>query len=251
MISTICFESNNKSPYSEFYTYNSHHDNSYIKQEMHENKIDEFFLTDTSAPKKRQSVLAGVGAIIGVILPTVLFAKKQHPDLKLDSVKSLWKFVDINYEIKEILTVGLGGMIGGLLGGLSDTKEHDKLNKMEEATFQFMNIVFPSILVDASLKMSSKVKLLNNAVAKTFFVIAGIVIGVSSAVKISNAIDDKLFDIYNRDPDRKFKKKDLIVHIDDLCGTLVLAKFPLADKLHVNKILPLIYAWCGYHVGDY
>lgn len=255
MQNTIYFRSDKKSPFSEFYfdeTYKEDYlNNPFVKQKMHESRVDEFFLTDSSAPDKRQSFLAGVGALLGVVVPTVILAKKQNPGLKPDSIKKIWKFIDINYGIKEILVVGLGGMIGGLLGGLFDPKEHDKLNKLEEASFQFMNIALPAVLVDTSLKISSKIKLLNNAVAKTLLVVGGIALGVSIAVKTANAIDDKLFDIYNHDSDRKFRKKDLIVHLDDLCGTLVLAKFPLADKLHINKILPLIYAWCGYHVGDY
>lgn len=250
----ITFSQDKKSPFSEFYSYNAqywpaHH--SFIRQQIHENKIDEFFLTDVDAPKKRKSMLALIGSFLGVAIPLVIYAKKQKPELKLDSFKNFGKFIDIDYGIKEILATGLGGVAGGLLGGLADRKEQHKLDKIEEATFQFMNISFPSILTDASLKMCAKNKYLNNAAAKGAFILASIVIGVGSAVKGANIIDGKLFDIYNHDADRKFHKKDLIVHVDDLFGTLVLAKIPLADKLHFNKILPLIYTWSGYSVGEH
>lgn len=251
----ITFTQGKKSPFSEFYTYNtqiynaSHH--SFVRQQLHEKKIDEFFLTDVDAPQKRKSIFAVIGAFLGVAIPLAICAKKQKPELKLDSFKNFGKFIDIDYGIKEILATGLGGVVGGLLGGLADRKEPRKLDKIEEATFQIMNITFPSVLTDASLKLCAKNKYLNNALAKGAFILASIFVGVGSAVKGANMIDDKFFDIYCHDTDRKFHKKDLIVHIDDLFGTLVLAKVPLADKLHFNKILPLVYTWSGYSVGEH
>ncbi len=225
-------------------------DSGYIKQVMHERHIDEFFLTDFSAPPKRTSALAALGSIAGVAIPIVFFAKKQHPSLKVDSLKSFGKFINIDYKLKELLSVGIGGLFGGLLGGLADRKEHYKLQKLEEANFQFMNIVFPAVLVDLSMKLGKKHKSLNNTPAKILMTFASIFVGAGSAVKSSNHIDKYIFDKYNQDPDRKFKKKDLLIHVDDLIGSLILAKIPFADKLHAEKILPVIYAWNGYHVGD-
>jgi len=242
------------SPFSEFSSYNNHYcvHHSFVKQQLHERKIDEFFLTDFEAPQKRASIMALAGSLLGVIIPTVFFAKKQHGELKFNSFKNIIKLVDIHYGLKEILAVGLGGMFGGLLGGLLDRKEHHKLEKIEEAAFQLMNISFPALLADTSIKFCEKTPKLNNSVTKISCIFASILIGTCSAVLISNKVDDKLFDKYNKsdEPERKLRKKDFIVHVDDLLGTLVLAKFPYMDKLHVNKILPIIYTWAGYHVGD-
>lgn len=244
---------NYKSPFSEFSSYNTHYSghHSFVKQQLHEKKIDEFFLADFEAPEKRKSLFALVGSFIGVAIPLAILARKQKPGLKIDSLKNFGKFIDIDYDLKEILYTGIGGVAGGLLGGLADRKEQHKLDKIEEATFQTMNISFPSILTVISLRMCNKNRRLNNAFAKGLFILASIIAGVNLAVFASNKIDAKLFDIYNHDADRKFKKKDLIVHIDDLFGTIVLAKVPFADKLHINKILPLIYVWSGYSVGDH
>lgn len=228
-----------------------HHWNStYIKQVVHEKHIDEFFLTDFSAPHKRTSALAVVGSLVGAALPVIIFGKKQHPNLKVDNFKNLMKFIHIEYGLKELLSVGLGGLFGGLLGGLADRKEHYKLQKMEEGTFQFMNVVFPAVLVDQSMKLCKKNKALNNSPAKVFMTLGSIFVGAGSAVGIANRVDKYIFDKYNHEPDRKFKKKDLIIHVDDLIGSLILAKIPYVDKLHADKILPLIYAWNGFHVGD-
>lgn len=227
-----------------------HMNSSFIKQRIHERKIDEFFHTDIEAPKKRTSILAMIGSAVGVLVPILAIAKKQHPELKLNSFKGLKKFIDIEYDVKELIAVGLGGVLGGLAGGLADRKEPNKLDKIEEATFQTMNVSIPAILVGVLTKSCAKVKSLNNGVAKIGATALGIFSGVNSAVIIANKIDGKLFDKYNKDKERKFQKKDFIVHVDDIFGSLVLAKFPIADKLHVEKILPLIYAWTGYQVGE-
>lgn len=222
----------------------------FIKQQMHDMNIDKFFWTDFEAPKKRQSLMAAIGAIAGVALPTVLFAKHQKRNLKLNSFKSLEKVIDIKYELPQILGVGLGGVLGGLVGGLADRKETKKIDKLEEASYQSMNVSFPSLLVGGGMKLCEKYKTLNKPILKILIPIVGIITGVNLAVLGANKLDDKFFDKYLPDGERKFKKKDLIVHVDDLFGTLILAKIPGVEKLHVNKILPAIFAWSGYHVGE-
>lgn len=228
----------------------SHVNLPYLKQKAHEKHVDEFFLTDTEAPAKRHSNLALLGSIIGVLTPMILIAKKQNSGLKLNFLEKTKKLFSIHYKLPQILAVGIGGAIGGLVGGLADKKEKGKLKKIEEATYQLMNIAFPAILVDMAIKTCEKHKKLNNIPTKIIGSLLGIFVGAGIAVKIANKTDDAFFDKYNKDPERKFKKKDLIVHVDDLIGTLVLTKLPLADKLHADKLLPLIYGWCGYHVGD-
>lgn len=222
----------------------------YIKQKIHEEKIDEFFWTDVEAPHKRTSPLAVLGAIVGAFAPVLFFAKKQGKPLKLNSLKNIGNVLNIDYKLKEIIIVGAGGVIGGLAGGLLDKKEKHKLEKIEEGAFQMMNVTFPALLVSGSMKLCEKVKFLNNAPSKIIASIASILIGANAAVALSNKTDNIFFDKYNHDPDRKLKPKDFVIHVDDFIGTLILAKFPLADKLHMNKILPFVYAWSGYHVGE-
>lgn len=222
----------------------------FIKQQLHDMKIDKFFWTDVDAPHKRKSMLAGIGSIAGVVIPTLIFGKKQNPNLKFNSLKNVAKAFSIEYGLKEILGVGVGGVVGGLAGGLVDRKERNKIHKLEEATFQTMNISFPALLVAGGLKLSEKYKHLNNPFVKILVPIIGILAGVNLAVAASNKLDNKLFDKYLPKGERKFHSKDLIVHVDDLFGTLVLAKIPGAETLHINKILPAIFAWSGYHVGE-
>lgn len=254
-MSIVTFLSNN-----ECYSFNGfeqfkndkHHiyTSAYIKNQLHEKKIDEFFLTNIEAPHKHFSVLALLGSLAGVIAPTIYFGKKKYPKLELDSLKNIYKAIDIDYGLKEILTVGYGGLAGGLVGGLIDKKEPKKLDKIQEAVYQSMNVAFPAVLVAGAMKMCEKIPNLNNSVSKFSASAIGMFIGINLAVKLANKVDNKIFDKYNIEPDRKFKKKDIVVHVDDLVGALVLAKIPFAEKFHVNKIIPLIYSWCGFHVGE-
>lgn len=233
---------------------NEHAHLPFLKQQLHDMQIDKFFWTDFEAPKKRQSLLAAIGAIFGVIVPTLLFAKHQNPAIKFADLKKLGQnlkaAINIHYELPQILGVGLGGVLGGLVGGLADRKETKKIDKLEEASFQVMNVSFPSLLVGGGMKLCEKYEKLNKPIVKILIPIVGILTGVNLAVLGANKLDDKFFDKHLLDGERKFKKKDLIVHVDDLFGTLVLAKIPGADKLHINKILPAIFAWSGYHVGE-
>lgn len=222
----------------------------YLRQQLHDAKVDQFFWVDSEAPQKRTSWLAAGGAILGSFVPVLLMAKKRNKGLKIDSLKNFVKALDIHYGVKEILTVGLSGAAGGLLGGLLDRKEKRKLDKIEEATYQTMNIAFPALLVNWGIKLCEKTKKLNNIPAKLATTALGIAVGAGLAVKVANKIDGKLFDKYNKDPDRTFKAKDLVVHIDDVVGALILAKIPFAKKLHAEKALPFIFAWSGFHVGE-
>ena len=250
-VSFLSANTDNKNGFKDFKPEKSAaHSTPYLRQQLHDNKIDQFFWVDSEAPHKRTSWLAAGGALLGSLLPVVLFAKKQHKGLKIDSFKNFGKALDIHYGIKEILTVGLSGAAGGLLGGLLDRQEKRKLDKIEEATYQAMNIAFPALLVNWGIKLCEKTKKLNNIPAKLATTALGIFAGAGLAVKIANKVDGKLFDKYNDDPDRTFKAKDFIVHIDDVIGALVLAKIPFANKLHAEKILPFIYAWSGFHVGE-
>jgi hypothetical protein len=65
------------------------------------------------------------------------------------------------------------------------------------------------------------------------------------AASLSNIICDPK----DKHPDRKLSLLDSIANIDDLFGVLVLAKFPIVEKLHLDKLLPVIYTFCGYRAG--
>ena len=86
---------------------------------------------------------------------------------------------------------------------------------------------------------------MNNNLAKITATAATILVGMQGAASVSNIICDPK----DEHPDRKLTFLDSLANIDDLVGVLVLAKFPIVEKLHVDKLLPAIYAFCGYRAG--
>lgn len=243
-------ENNNNQYFQGVADYDSKKLYAQIKQQFQENRVDEFFKTHKDASCEKTSALAVAGAILGAAIPAILIAKKQKPDLKVNSFKNFMKFLNIDYELPEFLAVGLGSIVGGLLGGLNDPHEKNKLKKLEEATFQAMNIIIPTFLVTKSMKFCENRKALNNGWAKAAATLGGVMVGVNTAVLLSNAIDKKIFNRYECNPDRKFRSRDLVVHVDDLVGALVISKWSFAEKLQLNKFLPAIFAWNGFEVGN-
>ena len=54
----------------------------------------------------------------------------------------------------------------------------------------------------------------------------------------------------DKEPDRKLTLKDSIINMDDALGALVVAKIPVVEHLHLDKLMPAIFAWCGYRAGQ-
>lgn len=222
----------------------------FIKKQVREKRIDEFFRTNLDAPKKKNSLIAFFTSAAGIAIPLIFIGKKQNPGIKMNSLKNILKIADINYNFGNILVLGLGGVLGGLIGGLADKNEHKKVRKLKEGAYQLMNLALPALFVASGIKLCESTPKLNKSIPKIAATGIGIWAGVNLAVWFANKFENKVFDPQDISPDRKFKNKDLLVHADDLVGALVLAKMPLMEKLKIGRALPFIFAWCGYHIGD-
>ncbi len=222
----------------------------FVEQKVVEQKVDKFFKTSHNTSDKKNSWKALLGSSLAVLGALLLIGRKQKPDIKLNSLKNAFNLTQINYGIKEIFITSSAGIAGGLASGLLDKKENNKLGKLREAAFQMANIAFPTTLVGLGLKLCEKSKKLNNPLSKIIAVGIALPLGIFSAVKTTHHLEDNVFDKNELFPNKKMKKKDFIIHVDDVIGALVIAKIPFIEKLHVDKILPIIYAWCGYRVGN-
>lgn len=221
----------------------------FLEAQIQSQKVDEFFGANKHSSQKF-SVLSLIGSAAGVVSALLLFGKKQNPNIKINSVKNFFKKMKLEYELPQILGVSLAGIAGGLAGGLIDDKETKKIKKIKEGAFQFLNLLIPTVLVDQTIKFLKNRPKLNKNVYKAVLIPAALVGGVATAVVGANIMDNKIFDKNDLVPDRKMKAKDFIVHVDDIFGVLALAKLPIANQLHVDKILPALYTWCGYRVGE-
>lgn len=195
-------------------------------------------------PDTQTKVKIAVGAISGTALPLVLFARHQKLDLK-----KLSSFFKLEYGLKEMVGVSCGSILGGTLAGMAFDKKNTKKEKMDEGVFQFLNAVVPPSIIAGlikAVKKSGDKALSESKMLKTGIFATGILGGMPIAVKAANFINDPK----DKLPDRKLGVLDAIVNIDDAIGALVLADFPCIKQLHLEKLLPIIYAWCGYRSGE-
>lgn len=186
------------------------------------------------APRPQIRNKVTIGTTAGTLLPLLFFAKKQNKNI-----------FNIKYGLKEMISVSAGGIFGGVAAGILFDKKEYRKQKTNEGIFQFMNASVPSFCVAGLLKLSEKFKPLNSKKAKLVFILTGLFVGMKAASTISNKINDP----FNKVPDRKVTLKDSVANFDDAIGALVLAKIPVAQKIHAEKFLPVIYGWCGYRAG--
>lgn len=202
--------------------------------------------------------------IAGTVIPMLIIRKYQIKQGKLQALntnalksmdfktkaKTILKSFDIKYEMKEMLYTAFGSVAGGLAGGLLFDKnkdKHTKKVKIKEAVFQMFNVSIPIIIGDQIVKFTDK-RNLKSGWVKLLTAVLAVGAGMPIAAKISNTINSNVVD--KQCPDRrKLRVRDAFVHLDDFVGVLVLSKIPLIDKLHVDKILPVLYGTCGYEAG--
>lgn len=178
--------------------------------------------------------VSALTALTGAALAVSMFARKQHKG-----------FFDVNYSLKEMLGVSLAGISGGVIGGVltSNRKKHER--KLDEGIFQFSMVAVPALFVTGMMNLCENTKKLNNIPAKIGGTVLAMTAGWQAAVKIANVVSD----IDNNEPDRKLKFKDAIASVDDLIGILLLTKVKAVKKMKLERVLPAIYAFCGYKAG--
>ena len=162
--------------------------------------------------------------------------------MKKQKVKNPFK---LEYSLGEMLVLSGAPIVGGVSVGMIGNDMETNWAKSREGVFQFFNAAIPTWLAGATLKWCETTKGLNTKTAKIASIAATILIGMHGAAALSNIICDPK----DKHPDRKLTFLDSLANIDDLVGVLVLAKFPIVEKLHVDKLLPAIYAFCGYRAG--
>lgn len=178
---------------------------------------------------------AGAGALVSTAVPMAILMKQKK-------IKNPFK---MEYGLQDMLILSASSVGGGTCIGMLGEDEKTRHNKIKEGVFQFLNAAIPTWIIGGVLKLPESSHRFNNPLVKVFSVFLGMAVGMFGAAHLSNLICDPKDKI----PDRKLTFKDCVASADDALGALVLAKFPLMDKLQVEKILPAIYAYCGYRAG--
>lgn len=215
---------------------------------------------DSVDKKSKNSKLPVIATTIaGTLISMAIIRQYQGKTLKADAfvgknyadkTKTFLKSFNIEYGLKEMIITSFGSIVGGLTGGLAFGKHSDneKKKKIKEAVFQFNNVLIPTSIVAFLLKASEKSKSFKGIWSKVASIGLGIGLGMPTAAAISNKINNSVVDPHKA-ANRKLKIKDCFVHVDDIISALVLTKMPFAQKLNVEKFLPVIYGLCGYETG--
>ncbi len=221
---------------------------------------DVFSHEEKSKKNKPLIALCGfLGATLPIIAINVAKGKggalietfKNKASTKKDKFKSLFNMFEMN-NFSDLFASATGAIGAGVFSGiLTDKNPKNRIEKKKEGTFEFLNFAIPTAILAGAEKISEKKGVLNSRISKALMVAGSVGGGMFIANKASNKINEKL---YAKDGEkqekRNFKISDCFVHIDDILGLLVIAKFPLAKFLQADKILPLIYTKIGYESGS-
>ena len=195
----------------------------------------------TEKNKTKTKLITATASFVSTLLPMIYFAKKQN------GLKKLIDLFKIDYGIKEVIALSSTSIISGVTAGILTDKKTDKKRKFKEGVFQFMNATIPTLFVGGVMKLlEDNVKYNHSRPVKTAAILTSMFAGMPFAAFLSNIINDPK----DKEPDRKLTLKDSIANMDDALGALVVAKFPLIKQLHLDKVMPVIFAWCGYRAGQ-
>lgn len=178
---------------------------------------------------------AGVGAVAGTAIPLAMMMKNRK-------IKNPLK---MEYGLQDMLILSGTSVAGGTVAGMIGEDKKTNKNKFKEGVFQFLNASIPTWIVGGVLKLPESSNRFNNPATKVTSVLGGLVVGMFGAAQVSNLV----FDPKDKEPDRKLTFKDCLVNADDALGALTLARLPIIQNLHLDTVLPAIYAYCGYRAG--
>ena len=228
-------------------------------------------LEEPTSNKKKIAI--GMFSALGVAASMMLLAKfdksKKYSlnpaKIFKKGLKEAWNnsyLKNSDYKSKEIITMGAGSTLGGLVAGaLLDKKENFQAKK-REAIVQFTNISMPIVFVEglsnAGKYISSKImpnwdkssSFLKKATSKLPPVI-GSMGGLMAGMYIGNKFSNKLNEvIFKKKDDRPIEVTDFSAHIDDICvaATFVAENNPLT-KL-VSRFIPCALMVAGNEIGS-
>lgn len=210
-------------------TYKNYYDVSSQNLSEHRNRT---YSRNVSNSDKAKAL---AGSLIGTAIPMVMMMKKQKIKNPLKLEYGMWDMVGMSG----------GSIAGGVALGLVGERKEVKTNRLREGFFQFMNAAIPTWIVGGVLSLCKHSQKHNNIRNKILSTIGGLLVGMYGSAALANVITDPK----DKHPDRKLTYKDALANIDDAIGVFVLAKFPFADKLKLERLLPVIYTMCGYRAG--
>ena len=224
-------------------------------------------LEEPTSNKKKIAI--GMFSALGVAASMMLLAKfdksKKYSlnpaKIFKNGLKEAWNnsyLKNSDYKSKEIIAMGAGSTLGGLVAGaLLDKKENFQAKK-REAIAQFTNISMPIVFVEGLSNVGKYIssKIMPNWDKSSSFLKKATsklppVIGSMGGMYIGNKFSNKLNEvIFKKKDDRPIEVTDFSAHIDDICvaATFVAENNPLT-KL-VSRFIPCALMVAGNEIGS-
>jgi len=183
---------------------------------------------------KEKFLIAGMSAI-GVVSSLALLAKYKKTSF-------LKYFKNAKFEELQIISMGAGSCLGGLIGGsIVDKNPENRKLKKREAVMQIGNVSIPVVTVGAFSRLARKFGKVPQAIGAT----AGLFTGVFLSNILMNSLSDAVFKTNKKRP---VKLSDFSAHIDDmLMAASFVSDAPLIQKL--ARIIPVALIIAGYETG--
>lgn len=209
---------------------------------------ESFWKSDYS--KKDKFVVAGTTAL-GVT--GSLLALSKYRGYKINP-RSFWKyFKTTKIKATEIITMGAGTCIGGLVGGhIIDKNLQNRQAKRREAIMQMGNISIPILTVDLTNRLCNVLKVPEKTTkgksTRAFASLGAIVAGIYLANFIMNKVSNIVFKESSNE--RGVKGTDLFPHIDDVLASAqyIDENSNIAHK--IARIVPFALMVAGNEVGN-
>ncbi len=167
------------------------------------------------------------------------------------------------YKSKEVISMGLGSISGGLVGGkLFDMRQDNMKEKVQEGVNQILNISVPVVFVEGLITAGEKIEggmkdwvskggKLRKVAGKLPSVtgaMIGLVTGMYAGNRLAYAVNKNL--LGKKEDDRPIKVSDFSAHLDDVCvaATLIDEKSSVINA--AARIIPVALGVAGCEVGN-
>ena len=204
----------------------------------------------------------GVAASLAILAKTCKGKKYslKPKDILNSKVKDTY-LIGAKYKSKEIITIGAGSCIGGLIGGALFDKKENLNVKVRESVVQMTNISLPILFVEGLSTLGKQAEKLmpNWASSKNILKksitklpsVAGAMVGLITGMYIGNKLSNKVNEkIFNKKDERPIKISDFSAHIDDICvAATFVAENNILTKI-VSRFIPFALLIAGNEVGQ-
>jgi hypothetical protein len=205
---------------------------------------------------------------LGVAVSLALLAKfdkkrnySLNPKKILNSKLKNTYIFGSEYKSKQIISMGAGSCVGGLIGGAIFDKKENFNAKVRESVVQMTNVSLPIVFVEALStagkycekfmpNWSKSSNILKKSVTKLPSV-TGAMVGLGAGMYVGNRVSNKVNEhIFKKKDVRPIKLTDFSAHIDDICvaATFISENNPLTRA--VSRFIPLALCVPGNEVGS-